>query len=571
MFCTSCAAPITHDLVGCPRCGASDSWRSTSNPAETPVARPRLRRFLQVIPLTAAFLILAAATLALVIEDRANADKYMRAVVAEAEGDLRGALALYRKAGGYSGAAEGAKSVERRLDPYRENYRAGATALEANDFQTAISLLLPIAQELPNFEHVLVLLEQARAGLESDLRAAALSAVSRGDWLAAEQHLTALIAIDPEDGAVASQLLTLQREQALLTYGSGQELFIASPAGDTPQLLVDTVRVSWPAWSPDRRQIAFVAPSGEATMTQRALYVVNVDGSGLRRVADGPARWRAPVWSPDGTMIAFEVDGTTGENPSGRSTVMLASLRTGEVRDIVPPELPNGSSPTWSPDSDRIAFVVRAGTSVQADIPAPVDVLRIDGSDVFVWHASTGRTHSAAGGTIPEPWRLAWSPASEEILVYSRADGTSFRQGSIYMLNALSGESRLIDDKNIDVSMPVWAPDGRHFAYVIRTGWVQIFGPGNRIISVTSTVDLTGVVTWAPSSDRLLALGSSFQGQSLHVDVGETGGTGQPIPLSYDESGGDSAPAQWSPLHPARAARPASVSGSALDHPAPDR
>lgn len=34
------------------------------------------------------------------------------------------------------------------------------------------------------------------------------------------------------------------------------------------------------------------------------LWVMNADGSGLRRLTDGPFDHRAPAWSPDGRTLA---------------------------------------------------------------------------------------------------------------------------------------------------------------------------------------------------------------------------------------------------------------------------
>ncbi len=48
-----------------------------------------------------------------------------------------------------------------------------------------------------------------------------------------------------------------------------------------------------PSWSPDGRKIAFARgyPNSE-------VYIVNADGSGLRRLTRGPAADHSPVWSP---------------------------------------------------------------------------------------------------------------------------------------------------------------------------------------------------------------------------------------------------------------------------------
>ena len=64
-----------------------------------------------------------------------------------------------------------------------------------------------------------------------------------------------------------------------------------------------------PAWSPDGRRIAFVSIrtwQGEGKVDNWDIYVVNVDGTELRRLTTYHDVDRHPTWSPDGTQIAFE-------------------------------------------------------------------------------------------------------------------------------------------------------------------------------------------------------------------------------------------------------------------------
>ena len=54
------------------------------------------------------------------------------------------------------------------------------------------------------------------------------------------------------------------------------------------------------AWSPDGRQIAFVAP-GEGEMGEETVFVADVESGATRELATGSS----PTWSPDGLSIAM--------------------------------------------------------------------------------------------------------------------------------------------------------------------------------------------------------------------------------------------------------------------------
>ena len=55
-----------------------------------------------------------------------------------------------------------------------------------------------------------------------------------------------------------------------------------------------------PAWSRDGRQIAFV----ESSHARSEIYVVKVDGTGLRRLTKNrKADDFAPTWTPDGRIV----------------------------------------------------------------------------------------------------------------------------------------------------------------------------------------------------------------------------------------------------------------------------
>ena len=68
-------------------------------------------------------------------------------------------------------------------------------------------------------------------------------------------------------------------------------------------------KATWgdPAWSPDGRRIAFRRFDGRlfGSAGPSDLFVVNADGSGLRRLTRHAENVRWFAWSPDGRTIAF--------------------------------------------------------------------------------------------------------------------------------------------------------------------------------------------------------------------------------------------------------------------------
>jgi TolB protein len=92
--------------------------------------------------------------------------------------------------------------------------------------------------------------------------------------------------------------------------GNGEIVVMDAKSGRSRALRVDRW-ADHPLWSPDGTQIAFTGlPKGRALDCDACeeIYAVNVDGSGLRRLARNAAEENLVSWTPDG-RIAFERGG----------------------------------------------------------------------------------------------------------------------------------------------------------------------------------------------------------------------------------------------------------------------
>lgn len=105
------------------------------------------------------------------------------------------------------------------------------------------------------------------------------------------------------------------------------ELWLCDSDGQRPVQLTrfGGPHVGCPRWSPDGRQLAFdSAHSG----SHRDIYVINADGSGLRRLTTESSNDSRPSWSRDGKWIYF------ASNRSGAWQVWRAPSAGGEAVQV---------------------------------------------------------------------------------------------------------------------------------------------------------------------------------------------------------------------------------------------
>ena len=165
---------------------------------------------------------------------------------------------------------------------------------------------------------------------------------------------------------------------------------LESPAGGTRHVH------NWlPSWSPDGRRMAFTSNRDG----NPELYVMDVDGTDVRRLTTHPGIDTTPTWSPQGHQIAFTsdrtgspqiyvvgVDGTglrriTFESYCDRPTwspapyneiayssrtgpghdIKVVDLATNEVRQLTF-GLGTNESPSYSPNGRHIAFMSSRGS-----------------------------------------------------------------------------------------------------------------------------------------------------------------------------------------------------------------
>jgi TolB protein len=130
------------------------------------------------------------------------------------------------------------------------------------------------------------------------------------------------------------------------------DIYISNIYQGTLEVPLEGTGQNWlAAWSPDGSRLAFTSNRDG----NPELYVVNRDGTALRRVTNHPAVDTTPTWSPAGNEVAFTSDRT------GSPQIYVVSANGGNPRRITTGES-YADRATWAPAPyNEIAYAARTG------------------------------------------------------------------------------------------------------------------------------------------------------------------------------------------------------------------
>ncbi|MFE7194903.1 hypothetical protein [Kitasatospora sp. NPDC057541] len=210
-----------------------------------------------------------------------------------------------------------------------------------------------------------------------------------------------------------------------------------------------------PAWSPDGKQLAFTRGWGAADPTSEQiqysdLYVIAPDGTTAQRLTfltnDTPYSGVVtdPAWSPDGKQLVFSYrTSATGQPANSRALYIVNADGTG-LRRLTPWELRAGDRANWSPDGSRIVFTT---------YPAGPD--NAPGGGIYTVHPDGTAVEALTPGPSDTTYGIAsYSPDGTAIaFAQAPAGGTS----ELYTMRADgSGATRITDTAGHGESRPSW-------------------------------------------------------------------------------------------------------------------
>jgi hypothetical protein len=196
------------------------------------------------------------------------------------------------------------------------------------------------------------------------------------------------------------------------------------------------------------------------------IYVAEPDGSDERPLIVAPGLQMVPVWSRDGTRIAYW---SLPTDPGPWDLVVARADGTGPtivasgILDLLQPELEGAD---WSPDGASLAYSTRTLSHGEADCAGEVETGSYCSARIFIAAADGSREPVAIGDPGLDARKPSYSPDGS-LIAFGGGDGRTSLENRLYVMASDGSDVRPISAPSegpFAFARQDWSPDGSTIA-----------------------------------------------------------------------------------------------------------
>ncbi len=245
----------------------------------------------------------------------------------------------------------------------------------------------------------------------------------------------------------------------------------AAPVIESDVKLTNTTNANHPSWSPDGTKIVYAA--------NQAIWIMNNDGSGQKKLYDGMAWDGEPAFSEDGSKIYFAAE---SKKAFSARYISIHVMNIDGSDGVKLTETADSRNPAVSPDGNLVAYSSRVSGNYDIWVMSP------DGTDKKRLTDATGDENSPA-----------WSPDGNTI-VYSS-------MGDIFTIGVNAFRPVQLTSDTYNNIEPSYSPDGNSIAYASNVGgdydlWI-LSADGSSHIKLTSDLSDEKSPSWSPDGKKI--------------------------------------------------------------------
>jgi len=246
-----------------------------------------------------------------------------------------------------------------------------------------------------------------------------------------------------------------------------REIYVMNENGSNVKRLTDNNLFERnPVWSPDGKLIAFTTDvDADPEIKQHDIIIMDADGGNHRNLTNHPAKDEGASWSPDGQHIAFT------SNRSGRDEIHIIDITSDNIEQLTDSKGIQGSAndPCWSPDGRYIAYEQQS------------KVLR---ATIYLIDVQTQKT----------------SPLIQPVLNMRRNRPRWSPDGKYIMFHVISFEKVVAD---IDPNKPVFLPDFI-FGMTDHLDIMSLDGFHKPRLTIPEEWSVGFITSWSPDSNEIV-------------------------------------------------------------------